>query len=240
MTTWFKHAYVVALRSARSIAESSDLLVTLERSPSRRRIWLRSLFSIYDSIDLITLDLPWWTFSAMDSVAAYLEDLQGKARVFEFGAGASTVWLARRAKHVISVEHDIAFAQQMQPVFDSFDNIHLEVAPPEPIGQLPSEALSRRPGYENLAFDRYVATISHQEIELFDLIIIDGRARNACLSEAIPRLKPGGLILFDNSNRSEYRERITSSGLREERLRGLTPALPFPSQTSLLRKSNEQ
>ena len=67
----------------------------------------------------------------------------------------------------------------------------------------------------------------------FDVIVIDGRAREACLAVAAPDW-PDGLIVFDNSHRARYQRAITASGLRERRLPGLTPTLPYPDQTSLL------
>jgi len=43
--------------------------------------------------DLVNLDIPWWTYGAIDAVQQHLESLKGRARLFEFGSGASTVWL---------------------------------------------------------------------------------------------------------------------------------------------------
>ena len=70
---------------------------------------------------------------------------------------------------------------------------------------------------------------------LFDLIVVDGRAREAAMRAAIPHLAPDGLIVFDNSHRKRYQEAIAESGLSEQVFRGLTPSLPYPDRTSLLR-----
>ena len=76
------------------------------------------------------------------------------------------------------------------------------------------------------AYNEFMAAI--------DVIVIDGRAREACLAVAAPRLKLDGLIVFDNSHRARYERAISASGLRERRLPGLTPTLPYPDRTSLL------
>jgi hypothetical protein len=228
-----KKIYIGAVRSARGIADKCGLLATLERSNGRNARWVRSLFSIYDSADLIHLDLPWWTFAAIDAVEAHLSKKGGKARVFEFGAGASTVWLAKRCHEVITVEHDVPFAQSMRPAFSAYKNIDIHIRPPSTAIDDKSTARSKRKGYTTQSFDDYVASIDRQEGP-FDLIIIDGRARLACLAKARHRLKPDGIILFDNSDRAEYRSGIEASGLEEHILRGMTPTLPFPGQTSLL------
>ena len=66
------------------------------------------------------------------------------------------------------------------------------------------------------------------------MIVIDGRAREACLSAALSALAPGGIIVYDNAGRARYRPGISASGLAVRDLRGLTPALPYPEHTALL------
>jgi predicted O-methyltransferase YrrM len=94
---------------------------------------------------------------------------------------------------------------------------------------------SQRHDHDGLDFGDYVASID--EIGgSFDLIVIDGRARAACLRQAIPHLAEDGLIVFDNSNRARYAEAILTSGLRATRYRGLAPCLPYQSETTVLRR----
>lgn len=228
-----KKAYVRAMSGLRTGADKVGLLRALEGAQNRNALWVRSLFGIYHSDDLIHLDLPWWSFRAVDEVSAFLLSLGGKARVFEFGAGASTVWLARRAAEVVSVEHDVAFGESLRPRLVAYPNVRLSVIPPVPATGRAGEARSRRAGHENLAFDAYVGAIT-AEPGVFDLIVIDGRSRVACLEAAVGKLAAGGMILFDNSDRAEYRAGLEGCGLTVRRLRGLAPALPFPSETAVL------
>jgi len=234
-----KNLYVKAMRVARSMARATGLLDRLERSENVDARWIRSQFAIYDSADLASLDLPWWTYGAIDEVEKRLAALQGRARVFEYGAGASTLWLAKRSAEVASVEHDVGFAASMQDLFARHANISLAVVPDAPAKGHAGEARSKRKGYEHRAFDAYVASIAARQGQ-FDLIVIDGRARNACLAAALERLAPDGVILFDNSDRSEYRQAIEGSGLVERRLAGRAPALPISSQTSILSRTTAQ
>jgi hypothetical protein len=76
-----KNTYVSVVRFARKVAERCGLLAALERSNSRFALWIRSLFGIYDSADLVRLDMPWWTFSAIDAVNIFLASRNRKARV---------------------------------------------------------------------------------------------------------------------------------------------------------------
>lgn len=231
-----KQAYVQAMRLGRAVAGKTRVLAALERSSSPRVRWIRTLFGIYDSADLVHLDLPWWTYASIDAVENFLAGRVGRAtRVFEYGAGASTVWLAKRCTSVHSTEHDRPFAEAMQALFSAHPNVAVAVVPDTQATGAPGEARSLRKGYQDRAFDDYVQSISKIDGE-FDLVVIDGRARVACLAAALDRLSADGIVLFDNSDRAEYRAGIESSGLVETRLPGLAPALPLPSQTSLLAK----
>jgi predicted O-methyltransferase YrrM len=93
---------------------------------------------------------------------------------------------------------------------------------------------SQRHGHEGLDFADYVAAIDEVG-GLFELIVVDGRARAACLRQAIPHLAPDGIIVFDNSNRPRYQEAILTSGLQATRYRGWVPSLPYQSETTILR-----
>lgn len=228
-----KQLYTMAVRAVRPALSSTGILRRLEQSKLPHALWLRSLVSIYDCNDLIHLDLPWWTFPAIEAVEDDLLHYHGGARVFEYGSGASTVWLAKRCAHVTTVEHDLSFADAMSPTLAGFANVEAMTAPPD-TGPKPGKARSNRHGYRDATFDGYVGTIDKTQGQ-FDVIVIDGRSRVACLERAKQRLNPAGLILFDNSDRAEYRPAIESSGLEETRYRGLAPALPFKSQTSVLR-----
>jgi len=224
----------VYVRAARATGRPLTRAVAPHPAPSRhaRRIghWVRSLPGIYDMPALVELDVPWWTYGAIDAVESWLASRSG-ARVFEFGSGASTVWLAGRAGEVRSVEHDAGFAAQVGSFLTNVANVTLDVVPAEP-SQAP-RAASGKVGFEDLDFSDYVAAID-QFSERFDLIVIDGRARVACLAAAARNLADDGLIVFDNSRRGRYRAAIESCGLPEKRFRGLAPTLPYPEQTSLL------
>ena len=79
----------------------------------------------------------------------------------------------------------------------------------------------------------------------FDLVVVDGRAREACLTRAADRLAPDGLVVVDNVDRARYRSAIAelADRLTDRRgsrvevtwTRGLTPSLPYPTRTALLR-----
>jgi hypothetical protein len=205
-----------------------------ERPPARAqrlRHWAFSLTCAHDSLALAALDVPWWTYRAIDAVEAWLASRARPIRIFEYGSGASTLWLAARADEVCTVEHDAGFAALLADRFAVAGNVALQVIPPvrSPRPVVPSA----KEGYAGLDFAGYVAAIDG--LGDFDLVVVDGRARQACLAHALPRLRGDGLVVFDNSARRRYRAAITAALVTETRLPGLTPTLPYPEQTSLLR-----
>lgn len=223
-----RSAYVSLVRGARHVLSAVGALAWLERREGRGARWLRSLFAIYDIDDLVRLDMPWWTFDAIDAVDQLLAEKPG-ARVFEWGSGASTVWLAKRAREVISVEHDSNWADVVAPRIAGFNHATLIRVAAQKQGQIGSGKF----GFEGQYFDNYVAAIRDLAGQ-FDLIVIDGRAREACLDEALPRLAPGGRILFDDFKRARYRKAVADRGLRVQTLDGLAACLPLPDSTALV------
>lgn len=237
-----KRMYVFLLRGLRSLLAVTGLLGVLDRLARRRRwaLWVRSWLSIYDLDDMLRLDVPWWTFEAADEVAAFLAERPG-ARVLEWGSGASTVWLSQRAGAVTSIEHDPRWAARTARALAARDADNVELRVVEPTRLVPPGGVpSAKPGYAGLDFERYADAVDAVPGEL-DLVVIDGRAREACLARAIDRLADGGLIVFDNVDRERYRDAIEAlSSSRGTRLqvgwtRGITPALPYPTRTALIR-----
>ncbi len=234
-----KRLYIRGVRVLALPLRASGLLRGLERrAPGSRTVtWLLSLLAIHDVDRLQALDVPWWTFDSADLVAAWLGEHPG-ARVFEWGSGASTVWLAARAGSVHSVEHHAAWAEVLAPRLP--DNVDLRVV--EAVTTATPAVPSAKPGHAGMDFADYVAAIDDVPGE-FDVVVIDGRAREACLLRALERLAPGGIIVFDNVDRKRYVDAIeTAVESLGDRItvsvtRGLTPALPYPTRTALLRSS---
>lgn len=228
-----KRGYAAVAQGAGRLARRVGLL---DNGPPpldhRRRHWLYSLTSVHDSLAIAAMDVPWWSYGAIDAVGSWLSQRSEPVRVYEYGSGASTFWLARRTAEVHSVEHHRGFGEMMAGALADTENVTLRIV--EPVASAHPQVGSAKEGHGGQDFSGYVGSIDLLDGD-FDLIIIDGRAREACLANAIPRLASGGLIVFDNSRRRRYRRAITVAGLAESRYFGLTPTLPYPDQTSLLR-----
>ena len=230
-----KRTYVSAIRGLGFGLYGSGLLSrnAAGSGPEFAR-WLHSLFAIYDIEAMVRLDMPWWTLQATRLVESHLAMRPG-ARVFEYGAGASTVFLARRAREVISVEHDPLWYEVVARELQKYPraSLHLVQAAVEPAG---TGFRSNHPAWSGHNFRNYVDAIDREE-ELFDLIVIDGRCRDLCLDAALRRIKTDGLILFDNAGRKRYRAALTNCRLPRLCTTGLTACLPYPDPTMLLSPS---
>lgn len=118
-----------------------------------------------------------------------LEDnlLQSHHIAFEWGSGKSTIWLARRVKSVISVENNTEWFEKVNEWLKEYRIYNVVI----------SEASLDGTIYE----DR----ILYCHDNYFDIIFIDGRHRVACVKNAIPKLKPGGMLVVDDSEREKYK-----------------------------------
>ena len=152
--------------------------------------------------------------------------------MLEFGSGASTVWLARRASSVHSVEHDDFWAGRVRdmlgrtPGLRGTPQLHVPAVPGSPAPVVPSGAPSGR----GLDFEAYVDLPAGLGTT-FDLVLVDGRAREESLLRALPLLAPDGLALLDDSQRARYQptlRRLAEQGWRVETdpRRHALPALP--------------
>ncbi|MBO9517035.1 MAG: class I SAM-dependent methyltransferase [Porphyrobacter sp.] len=208
-----KRAYVGAMRGVLNTGNLAWLEQSgREAEPFGWKRWAASLLAIHDVKRMVELDLPWWNVAATREVETFLA-VHPNARVFEYGAGASSAWLAARSGELVSVEHDAGWHVLISPLIGTFSNAVV--------------------WHRDLAGEGYIGAIGEAG-GLFDLIVIDGRRRVECLARAIPHLKPGGIILFDDSGRKRYRADIERCGLREQHYFGRSYCVPYPDHTSVL------
>lgn len=136
--------------------------------------------------------VPWWPVSVIPIIEEFLK---AKPRdVIEFGSGSSTVWLAKRARAVNSVEDSKKWAETTNRRLkeSSLDNAAVRY--------------SENSEYYDLNW------ISSQ----FDLAIIDGSWRWRCVESVLPRMKPNSLIYLDNSDADKDRRYYSSSTMSKE------------------------
>lgn len=180
------------------------------RSSLRSKGWFLS-YQLGRSVDDRGDPVPWIPYSASDLIERRLSK---SMRVFEYGAGASTLWLSVRVKSVTSVEHDPGWLAEVRS--KAADNVKLIQRPLEPPSNYAETAIHEGGG--------------------FDVVFIDGRHRNLCMEHAVNAVSDAGVIVLDNSERGEYAtgiDHLKGHGFRQLAIRGLAPALLEETETSL-------
>jgi hypothetical protein len=134
-------------------------------------------------------DKPWL---CAGTVAFFERTLRPDMRALEFGSGRSTTWFAQRVGHLTSIEHDPDWhARVRQLLFHAgIQNVDYQL--------IAAEHDQEPAVYQSLP--RYVAALHEFPDNSLDLVIVDGHYRTACIREALPKLKPGGMILVDDCN----------------------------------------
>jgi len=136
----------------------------------------------------LDLEVPWFSYAAIDFLNGFV---QPHMRVFEFGSGGSTLFFARRASTVLSVEDNVSWFEWVTRRLEQkgLTNAHLRLCPfdfKNPVRFEDSDYLRAMPE------------------ELFDIIVIDGseewtHVRPICFELAQTRVNPGGIIVVDDS-----------------------------------------
>lgn len=137
----------------------------------------------------LQLGEPWITPKSLEYVKSIIRP---DWKVFEWGSGGSTAFWSRNCAKVISVEHNTEWIVRTSDIMVRLDcpqNWVLLYVHGKDI-------------YHNTAFVGYSEAIDDYPDEYFDLVFVDGEAssRGWCLKNAMSKLKPGGIMLVDNSN----------------------------------------
>jgi hypothetical protein len=118
----------------------------------------------------------------------FLESWLKKTDVcLEYGAGRSTTWFAQRVQKVISVEDRRFWYEKVKSESGAYQNVDLRLVEPNQ---------NMLPGC-GVAWD-YVDETKEFKTETFDFILIDGRARAFVGIQALPILKKGGILCWDD------------------------------------------
>ncbi len=92
-------------------------------------------------------------------------------------------------------------------------------------------------------FERYVTSIDAYAEESFDVVIVDGRARPSCCAHAIPKVKTGGMLVFDNVETEYYGDAVrllTPDSWDVRKVYGAVPYIKHFSMTLLAVKKHHR
>jgi hypothetical protein len=144
-------------------------------------------------------DAPWWTKAAVDYLG---RQVRPQMRVFEWGSGGSTAWLAGRGAQVTSVEHNPDWHAKVRARGMDADLRHV---PGSAMGSVCEPYHTRNVISGGRFFDDYIAVIGEFPDESLDIVLVDGMCRAACFAAARPKVKRGGLLIIDDADMPPYR-----------------------------------
>ncbi|SKB66841.1 class I SAM-dependent methyltransferase [Daejeonella lutea] len=177
--------------------------------------WFKAL-STHSPIDDNGEPIPWVTYSFIDFISQRIKDSH---TVFEFGSGNSTLYYAKRAKKVVSVEHDKAWYEKIA-------------------GSSPSNAeMIFCDLQSNGDYSRMPSSLPGK----FDIIIVDGRDRVNCCYNSLSALSETGVVVLDDSERLKYNDArvfFEKEGFKEISFSGISPGLFYRKSTSVFYKGN--
>jgi hypothetical protein len=199
------------------------------------------LISIINPKILVKKPLPWINYKAISYIE--LND-KAQAKVFEYGSGSSTLYWCSRGYEVVSIEHDRGFYNHLA---DKIQNLSVSIAYKLVEPELDVNCENYDPGSPDLfqsndfrshSFRGYVTSIDIYKDEYFDIVVVDGRARPSCIKHAISKVKKGGKLIIDNSDRTYYFKYTSDylAGWQQKVFRGTVRGLLHQEQTSIFLK----
>jgi len=164
--------------------------------------------------------LPWIAYTTIRVLGDFLNR---DSRVLEFGSGMSTLWYAQRARDVFSTEDNPSWYDRVGRMVKvkGLDNVTHVLA----------------------ASEEDYFTFMSEDTEGFDLVMVDGSHRSQCVAHAAERVKPGGILYLDNSDKDSAaaggdmrtaerlaREFAKKSGAQVSEITDFAPAQFFAQQ----------
>jgi len=220
----------------------SPTLQTLSGSIKYYPAWRRYLASRNETAP----STLWISFAATDFLKKIIKtDMQ----VFEYGSGGSTIFWSSLVKHLVSVEHDNAWfikmekqlaEMQIRNVEYFFSNPKYDPDFSKKDFHNPSDYISSDKNFEGKNFEDYVKIIDKYPNSFFDIIVVDGRARPSCIQHSISKLKSGGYLVIDNSERKYYTApfKFDKQSWKIWKFAGPVPYVHDFSETTILKKNS--
>ena len=211
-------------------------------------LYLSKFFKALKQIDLVwkkgqedvkITPVPWIPFKARRKLNRILKKTDV---VFEWGSGGSTLYFAGKVDRVYSAEHDKMWFDKVAGELDKrgiSNCIYWLIPPQRGIKKTDLSYKSNDIEYKNFNFRDYCLSINKFPDRFFNLIFVDGRARNSALRVAYRKVRKGGYIILDNSERTVYRQGMNflrKKGFREEIIIGKGPFNNYPWQISFYQK----
>lgn len=183
----------------------------LRRSSLHQLGWFKSAWRM-SSIDEKGNPVPWLNYPAIHFIKIKKDKFK-KLSVWEWGSGNSTMWWSKYSSSVTSVEYDKGW---MDRVSEQIKKKNAKLIFSELDKNYPSTILDSKKKY--------------------DVIVVDGRMRVECATNALKCLTKRGVIIWDNTDRERYKkgiDLIKKQGFKSLDFYGPAPIDNYLTQTSI-------
>jgi len=122
---------------------------------------------------------PWLTEQANSILSTLLKPTD---KGLEFGSGRSTIWFAKKIRHLTSVEHNKYWYDKVSKMIkeNNLDNVDLFF-------------LQNK--------EKYIKLVNKFKDNSLDFVLIDGILRGECANAVIDKVKKRGIIVIDDAHK---------------------------------------
>ena len=148
--------------------------------------------------------------------------MRGGWSVLELGSGRSTAWLAKRSGSVVSFEDDEHWLQRARDQLADAGVLNVDL--------------------RGMPIERFVPAVAALDDAAYDLVVVDflespDADRVDAVRVARAKVKPGGYLLLDDSDRPAYAGAFELlEGWRPKRFAGVKDGWPQAVETTIFRK----
>lgn len=154
---------------------------------------------------------PWIPYSAREFLGGILAEMDS-ATIFEWGAGGSTLYFADKGARVLTVEDNAewyrAVVAELSASPDAFARVNIaliEAGYGQRFGcDISDPVCYVERGVPDRNWRDYASAVDKCADESLDIVLVDGYSRPACIAHALTKLKHGGWLVLDNSDRDYY------------------------------------
>ncbi len=206
-------------------------------SSDARHMWIQTVNNSHLSVTPLKNIYPWFSFPSID----YIEKLTSSdMHVLEFGCGYSTIWWAQRVCRVTSIERSSHWITEVNQALSMHAMVNVDLIPFLGFSGTTEEDI--KAGCDSVQLEptiqRYVLAGQVKSVQ-YDVIVVDDVFRNEAAAAAISQLKPGGMLVLDDSERERYRptfDLLKRIGWSFASCHGATPYHFHEKQTTIWHK----
>lgn len=144
----------------------------------------------------IDAGFPWINYCVIQFLH---HSIDRKMRVLEFGAGGSSIFFLKKGVELFSIEHEKIWINEVKE----------RISPVQFSKWSPHLVLSRNQETNLPNLEDYLSPLKNIKNASLDVVLIDGRHRVESIKRSMSLIKGGGILILDNSDRSDYQEVFT-------------------------------